>query len=532
MTDAAVELHAKLKVGQDSAEAYGHFVVKNTASSEAYAHLIVRNVSSTNAYAHLIVRNVSSANAYAHFIVRNVSSAELSSKFRVSCPRRMGGNWQRKMWFDGTYYWRGRYDPAPADEIIFEYIAAASLAGTWTKNANASIDCSGFAADWIIADFTVRGAESGIKTTIHYSDGTDTWVAESNEASLTGWAWQNLTKAFDAVDAGDSYRRVNLGANRKTPLQRLWVSAVFIDDDAGKQWVKASQQKNVGSILVWDTPEDVSDTNNSNTIYGSTERSMGVTGAERDDMLFVWKEGDALKSRYYTGAAWAAQGIQNIDTTTYSGKAMFDFEHGETLGEEEGHVVYVDADGSVKWKERDAGAGEVWSVTAEVLDSGTTGHGGVGIVEHGSGWLWAIWREANVLQYRVHLCGPEIWYPLLVSEPFTFDVSSEAVVTTSTVCQPNTPDRIPSGEAVPICWVGETAPATPCAVGWGILVEYSIASLKGVFNVRQLTSVDLDASIEVGQDSADLLGKAEIQQSGSADAYARIIVRNIGSADA
>ncbi|GAG95445.1 unnamed protein product, partial [marine sediment metagenome] len=101
-----------------------------------------------------------------------------------------------------------------ADEIKIEYIAAEDLASNfWDENENAAIDCSGFHADAIDADFTVRGKADGIKTTIHYSDGVDTHVAESNEASVLGWAWANLTKVFDGIDAGDSYRKVNLGAN-------------------------------------------------------------------------------------------------------------------------------------------------------------------------------------------------------------------------------------------------------------------------------------------------------------------------------
>jgi len=45
-------------------------------------------------------------------------------------------------------------------------------------------------------------------------------------------------------------------------------------------------------------------------------------------------------------------------------------------------------------------------------------------------------------------------------------------------------------------------------------------------------SVELNASLEVGQDSSDLFGKAEVQHSGSADAYGYAIIRNISSAEA
>ncbi|GAH65804.1 unnamed protein product, partial [marine sediment metagenome] len=209
-------------------------------------------------------------------------SAELFSNFRVKCPRRMGGNWQRKMWFDGTYYWRGRYCPEEDGNLKFEYIAAAGLAGNvWAENAAARIDASGFTG--IQADFTVRGGGNGIPTTIHYSDGVDTWVAESDEASLTGWAWQNTTIVFDGT-APDTYRKVNLGANRKRKpsFPILWATAVFIDDSEGTQYVVTREQSTSGDITGWDAAVDVSLNTNTNTIYGCSSRSMGSSLAEAD----------------------------------------------------------------------------------------------------------------------------------------------------------------------------------------------------------------------------------------------------------
>jgi len=438
-------------------------------------------------------------------------SADLLSNFRVSCPRRMGDNWQRKMWFDGTYYWRGRCDPA-AQEIIFEYIAAAGLAGNvWTKNVavGASIDCLGWAADRIMADFTVRGGESGIPATIHYSDGVNSHVAESDEASLTGWAWQNLKTVFTG-GGGDTYRKVNLGANRTTPTPRLWAVAVFYDDGTTKQWVKASRQSAGGNLANWDPEDDISDVDNTATIYGCSVRSMGEAGGLKNDVMVVYKKGVELKSRYYDGD-WDDP-IDDIDTTTLPGYSNFDFEHGDIAGMNMGHIIYVDADGSIQWKERDSGDA-AWSAGVQ-LHTGHASHHAVGIVEHGSNWLWAIWGHLYAeIEYRAHSCDPEVWFPLLANDPLTFDATTEAVIDTSTVAQLQTPDSIPSGEAVPICWIGETAPATPCAAAWGILIEYSIASLKGVLDVRQLTSTDLNARFEVGQDSADLLGKVDVTHS-------------------
>ena len=89
------------------------------------------------------------------------------------------------MWYNTTteYYWRARYDRI-SDRFDFEY--SNDLSGdNWVENVNARIDASGFDVGAIDADFTIRGRCAVLKTTIHYSDGIDTWIAESDEASAT-----------------------------------------------------------------------------------------------------------------------------------------------------------------------------------------------------------------------------------------------------------------------------------------------------------------------------------------------------------
>ena len=477
-------LFTKFEVGQDSEDLYAKFEIQDSVI------------------------------LYAKFEIQD--SVALYTRFRVRCSRRFGGNWQRKMWFDGTYYWRGRYDPT-VQELKFEHIIAAGLASNvWIENTNAAIDTLGFHADWIPGDFTVRGTENGIPTTIHYSDGEDTWVAESDESSATGWIWENLTKVFEGT-APDWYRRVNLCANRKTPVPKLWAVAVFYDDDPdGKQWVKASAQTTGGDIAGWDAPVNVSDITNTGTIYGCSVRSMGSAGPLKNDIIVIYKEDVALRSRYFNGG-W--QGIQDIDTTTLPGRSVFDFEHGEVAGENEGHIIYVDADESVKWRERDSGGASLWS-GADELHAAVHVHYGVGIVEHGSGWLWAVWVNDPVIEYRLHLCATDIWYPLLVNNPLIFDTAASppAVITTTTAAQPQTPDAIPAGSAIPVCWVGQIAVA-PCELGWGILIPAAQEDLFSKFIVRHTATVDLYAKLELRQATEELFAEFEIQD--SEDLYAK-----------
>jgi len=144
----------------------------------------------------------------------------------------------------------------------------------------------------IDADFTVRGAENGIPITIHYSDGIDTYIAESDEASGTGWAWENTTKVFDGVNDSGTYKKVNLAANRNSAGNSLWATVVF--DDTSNIWVKAKLQSTSGDITGWDASTDVSVNTNTDPVWGQSVRSIGETGPAKRDMIFVWKQGSAL----------------------------------------------------------------------------------------------------------------------------------------------------------------------------------------------------------------------------------------------
>ena len=520
---SSTALFAKLKVTTpESEDLLAVFIVRHEAVANPVCYFIVRHSASVNLFADFVVAAPGSASLHAEFVVQYVR--DLSAEFRVNCSRRFGENWQRKMWHCGLnpvhYYWRGRYDPT-ANEIKVEYIAEEDLKNNvWIENTTAAIDCTGFTG--LAADFSIRGNDSGSKTTIVYSDGVDVWIAESDEASVTGWGWQNLTKVFDGT-APDYYRKVNMSANRQTPTPRLWVTAVFYDNATGKQSVKASGETAKGDITGWDAEVDISNVDNTDEIYGQSIRSMG-----KKDIMVVYKEGVAIRSRYWEGVAW--QVIQDVDTNTILGKARFDFEHGEVAGEDKGHIVYVDSDGTVKWVERISGDVEPWDAPVTISDSAFE-HYGLGIVEHGSGWLWVTWVHQNHVEYRLHICSTEVWIPALVNSSYEYDPATEGIIKTSTVAQVQTPDSIDVDLAIPICWIGETSPSTPCAVGWGILIDSTLADLKAVFTVSHSGSAVLKAVFDVGQGSHDLLARLLVTIPGSQDLYGKTLIRHSASSD-
>jgi len=353
--------------------------------------------------------------------------------------------------------------------LVFEYIHEDNLGGdNWVENVNARIDTSGFDASWIVGDFTVKGTENNIPTTIHYSDGIDTFIAESDEASATGWAWENNTKVFEGTSP-DWYRKVNLCADRQTPTPKLYATAVFYDDSEGTQYVVVKRQSNTLDITGWGNSQDISDNTNTSTIYGESCRSIGESGASKDDVLFVYKEGDAIKSQYFS--AGVTKGIQTVDADTYSGKTAFDLEHSIDAGLKVCHLIFIDADGSVKSIARESGNTTAWSglTTLHGAITPEAWHGDVGIVENGDGVLHYIWKHHYIIEHRLHRHEPVIWVPDLGNDPDEFDPSTDAVINTETVAQIQTPDSVPAYAAIPMIWIGLIG-VDPCELGWGLLV--------------------------------------------------------------
>ena len=377
------------------------------------------------------------------------------------------------MWFVEPNYWRGRHDPG-TDNLVFEWIDKDDLAGdNWAENTNAGdharIDCSGWTG--LRADFTVRKASSGLKTTIHFSDGVDTWVAESDEASATGWTWENLTKVHDGTTDDATYQQVNLAADRQIANQ---LHATAVCHKSSNYYVVDKFQTKNKDITGWDAAVDISTNTNTTAIYGNSIRSIGASGANKYNMIAVWKEGSSLKSKWYDGDWDEAE--QVIDATAASNIAQFDLEHGENLGEKEAHVIYIESDGTIKWTDREDGNNVAQSWTApETICDCAHGHYGVGIVEHGDGHLYTVWSADTFIEYREHLCVGETWDPILANDPAVFDTTADAVVDTLTVRQLQTPDDILPTRNLLLCWIGDTV-GDPCELGWGIFHSLSSSS--------------------------------------------------------
>ena len=483
------QLYGKFEVGQGSEDLLGSFTVRKETSLDLPAAF------------------------------EGQASVDLIASFHIQYRRIFGENWQRKSWFTDPYYWRSYYSLA-LDSFVFEYIHKTGLTGNlWTENVSARIDASGFDAAALEADFSVRGPRNGLPIMIVYSDGRDVWVAESDEASVLGWAWQNTTKVFDAT-APDWYRYVGMFADRRTPTPALYVVAVYYDDAPGVQYVRFSEQSTPGDITGWETAEDVSNTANTANILGVMGRSMGSTGATKKEVIVIYKEDIALRSRYHT-AVGGWQAIQDIDTTTELDKSLacFDAEHYELAGDNCLRILYIDADNTVRSANRSAGIAAAWG-SFVTLDASITEHDNVGIINVNS-IQFHLWQDGCNIGYRQHRCNPDTWWPALADPYNEFRPDSEAVITTTGGPeQIQSPDDIVASDAVVINWIGLIGGAA--GIGWGILQAASVETLPGEFVIRHSSSIDLPASFE-GQTSEDLLFAFTVRQESSVDLPAQFL---------
>jgi len=183
------------------------------------------------------------------------------------------------------------------------------------------------------------------------------------------------------------------------------------------------------------------------------------------------------------------------------------------------HVIFVDADGSVKSTARESGNSTAWSelVTLHGAITPASYHGDVGIIEHysnGGSILYFLWKHHYVIEYRLHRHSTSTWVPALDSEPDIFDPSTDAVVDTETVTQIQTPDSVPAYSAIPMIWIGLIG-ADPCEIGWGLLEEASNQSysrwdektlpaddydLETLFIASEYTKVSIDDADYVDQE--------------------------------
>ncbi len=463
------------------------------------------------------------------------ASANLLATFEVRCYRSFGENWQRKSWYAGAYYWRSRYDKT-LDSLVFEYISETDIASNvWTENTNARIDASSFTNPFNLSgDFAVilPHAAAGI-TTIVYSDGVDIWVAESDEASATGWAWENTTKVADETSP-DWYRYVNINHDLRAATNRFYISAVYYQNTGGTYHVRMWRQSAAGNITGWDAPEDVSNIANTNRILGQASRHVGDMGTARYDMIFVYKEGVAIRSRFWdgtpSGGSWET--IQDIDTTASFDEvwlAEFDIEHSELAGAHTIHIVYIDADGSVISSERGPADTDVWG-EFETVDTSSSEHHYVALARAGVDWMYVLWQEGgDEIGWRIHIHDPgELWVPSLASAYYEFHVSI-AIDPTTSLSQILTPDEVPAGEPMPISWSG--AESGVCGIGWGLLRHATHEDLFSKFVVAQ-GSTDFKAEFVTRFTATkELFSEFIVRQTGTVDLFSELIVRQTGTVD-
>ena len=387
----------------------------------------------------------------------------------MTCTRQFGSNWQRKMWVNNNLHWRARYDPDLFDpeavnpstgdgSIVIEYISEATLddGGAWTENEDARIYMTDYDNGLVyMADFSIRGEENGVPTTIIFASGSKVYVAESDQSNTTTWSWENITAIFD--DAGSSFTHVNLASNRDLqPI--LW--ATVVDTIGSDNTIVVRNQDTSLDITSWNSSTTIS-TETNDDILGNTVRSMAGAGVGKKDMIFAWKEAGTIYSRYYDSPAW--DDIETVATSCTTSAANCDLEHYIDADDKKAAIVYTLSDNSVQFRTRGIGATGIWSATTELSAAGATVYIGLCLVIHPED-IHAVYCEqhTDTINFKVYNIAEETW-----GDAKTWSSDTDAIDGTDTVYQLQTTSALLAQHHMVINWIG----GDDCTIGFGILVE-------------------------------------------------------------
>jgi len=416
----------------------------------------------------------------------------------VTCTRQFGGNWQRKMWVNNDLYWRARYDPDLFDpgavnpsigdgSIVFEYISEETLEaeGAWTENENARIYMTDYDINndiVYLADFSVRGEENGIPTTIIFTSGSKVYVAESDQSNSMTWSWENINAIWDDVDY--SFTHVNLASNRDLqPI--LWATVVATDDSNSTIFVR--DQGVSLDITDWTGYNSIG-IGPVDSISCNTVRSMAESGVGKKDMIFVWKEAGTIYSRYWDSPTW--DDIETVATNCFLTACRFDLEHYIDADDKKAVILYNLADNSVEFRTRGIGASGSWSSPLELSGAGATEHIGLCLVVHPEDiHVICAEKDFSTVMYKIYNIAEDTW-----GDVVTWDSVTDAIDGTTTVYQLQTTSALLGGHYLVLNWIG----GDDCEIGYGVAFTESISSSSNSSSsLSSLSSSDYIEKISV-----------------------------------
>ena len=309
--------------------------------------------------------------------------------------------WQRKVWHDGTRFWRASFQPSiPA--IIFEYSTDCI---SWTENTNARITDAG-----VSSDFSVKGNADTVL--IVYSDGEDI-LGRRNASSYPAinFSWKNSGLSFDGSADGGVYSFPDLS---KGGGESKYTAIATLKKTIGDDYSLHSRRRSVSNRipLVADTDE-ILVADQSDIVYGSIN---AVDNATTGAVIVVWQKGIAIESDYRNGIDNAVDWDGPISIATgkvgleYGFCVYHDAEDAQTC------IIYIKSDGTPCEKDRNGGSGNPWG-SEEVLDDDTGCRFPV-LGEHGVNEAHLLWLDSeNIIRERSEDHSTDIWTPPLENDP-------------------------------------------------------------------------------------------------------------------
>jgi hypothetical protein len=315
---------------------------------------------------------------------------------------------QRKVWYDGTNYWRSYYDEA-LTAIRFDYSTQARLEldpDDWTENPSARITDIG-----VSHDFCVRGDSSDLY--IVYSDSTDILGRKDSTYPATNFTWAASSVVFDGSADGGAYYRACVA--KDAAGTRLNVCAA-LNVTAGNTWSLNVRRATAADTIPTTAAPTKTLASGMASLQCSTIRRGDVTTA--GSLIAVWKEGYTdLKSAYRNGPDnvpaggddWeATQSIVTAaDCSTEPGNG---FTITNVLNTGETLLIYINSDGKTALRTRPPGSSQSWS--AEDTLSNTSGDTYPAMGEHALYHFHLVWlNSSGVIVQREYKATTDLYTP-------------------------------------------------------------------------------------------------------------------------
>jgi hypothetical protein len=249
-----------------------------------------------------------------------------SRVWQLAIDTATSNSFQRKTWWDGTYYWRGYNDTANS-RIRFDYSSDGS---SWTENTSAQITVN-------TNDFSIEADSTNLF--IVYTSSNDIRGAKATSYPTTTFSWTGDQVVFNGTGATDDYSYPVISRDSSS---YVWVGARY----TGSSVYYFKTMKETSAIN--DLPEDSGDTtyllanpsNSNSNVYGT----MVSIGSQNMYTAFVATT--TLEGCTWVNASTTWQDSIGATCSWYNGswpyRVKLTIDHTKVAADQTDFPVYVD----------------------------------------------------------------------------------------------------------------------------------------------------------------------------------------------